>query len=114
VAGRTAVIPNAVSDQVRTTAAEPVAELANRRFALVVGDASPRKNLGFVIDLWPRVLAHDPDATLVVAGPQSWGPTEHGRAYAELVAGTTVPQTVADTDSDGSAERRLTGTGKSP
>jgi glycosyltransferase involved in cell wall biosynthesis len=85
VAERTTVIPLAVSNAFRDTEASPVDRLTDRPFALVVGDPSPRKNLGFVIDLWPHVLERDPEATLVVVGPPSWGPTEHGQAFDSLL-----------------------------
>jgi glycosyltransferase involved in cell wall biosynthesis len=63
----------------------PVPELAGRRFVLVVGDSSPRKNLALAFRLWPSVTAEHPDAVLAVVGPPSWGPSQLGAA-APLVA----------------------------
>jgi glycosyltransferase involved in cell wall biosynthesis len=85
-AGRTAAIPLAMSSGLRTAEPEPVGALLDRRFALVVGDTSPRKNLGLVVDLWSRVVAEHPDAVLAVVGPPSWGPSELGTGGAESVA----------------------------
>ena len=51
---------------------ELVSELQERRFALVVGDDSARKNLRFLVDLWPAVTAEHPDAVLAIVGPPSW------------------------------------------
>lgn len=87
---RSAVVPLATAPSLLTATAEPVPALAQRRFALVVGDASPRKNLGVVVDAWPQVLAAVPDAVLAVAGPPSWGRTEQGQRYRGLVASGTV------------------------
>lgn len=50
----------------------PVASLQDRRFALVVGDASARKNLRFLVGLWPAVTARHPDCELAIVGPPSW------------------------------------------
>jgi glycosyltransferase involved in cell wall biosynthesis len=86
VSGRTVVVPLAMSTDLRSAAPAPVESLQGRPFALVVGDPSPRKNLGFVIDLWPRVVGERPDAVLAVVGPPSWGPTEMGAAHESLVA----------------------------
>ena len=73
VAHRTAVVPLANASEGLTRAtATPIAELADRTFALVVGDSSRRKNLPFVVDAWPRVRRQVPDATLAVVGPPSW------------------------------------------
>ncbi len=85
-AGRTVAVPLAMSTGLRTARPEPVETLLDREFALVVGDTSPRKNLGLVVDLWPRVAAQRPGATLAVVGPPSWGPSELGTTGAASVA----------------------------
>ncbi|GAB3321572.1 glycosyltransferase family 1 protein [Geodermatophilus aquaeductus] len=90
VVGRTAAVPLAMSTGLRTADAEPVDALRDREFALVVGDASPRKNLGLVIDLWSSVVAERPGAVLAVVGPPSWGPSELGRTSSEMVGGGAV------------------------
>ena len=46
--------------------------LNNRRFALVVGDDSARKNLRFVVDLWPQVARAEPDLLLAIVGAPAW------------------------------------------
>lgn len=47
----------------------PVPGLDGRAFALVVGDLSPRKNIGFLVDLWPEVFAATNGLLLAVVGP---------------------------------------------
>lgn len=86
VAGRTSVVHHPDGSSLTSVDAEPVAELAGRPFALVVGDPSPRKNVGLVVDAWAQVRAEVPDAVLVVVGPDSWGPTDRGQAFAALAA----------------------------
>ncbi len=51
---------------------EPVPRLVDRRFALVVGDDSARKNLRFLTRLWPDVAAEHDDAMLAIVGPPAW------------------------------------------
>lgn len=53
-------------------AGEPVAQLADIPFALVVGDDSARKNLHLLVELWPSVTQRHPEAVLVIVGPPSW------------------------------------------
>lgn len=47
----------------------PVPELVGKPFALVVGDLSPRKNVGFLIELWPEIAAVADGLCLAVVGP---------------------------------------------
>ena len=63
------VVPNGMSNHLLSV--EPVApvELAHRRFALVVGDFSPRKNLALLTRIWKS--ASPAGLTLVVVGPDS-------------------------------------------
>lgn len=82
-ATKTTTVPLAMSSSLRDTAASPVARLAGKRFALVVGDVTQRKNVGTVVDVWPEVVARFPDAVLAVAGPPDWGPSDQGRRFAE-------------------------------
>ncbi len=63
------VVPNGMSNQLLNVAAVAPVELANRRFALVVGDLSPRKNLALLTRLWKS--ASPAELTLVVVGPDS-------------------------------------------
>lgn len=91
-AARAVVVPLAVSSSLQAAVSRPVQALAGRRFALVVGDASPRKNLGRVVDAWEQVSQADPDAVLAVVGPAGWGVDDRGSRYDALVArGAVVP-----------------------
>ena len=83
---RAAVVHLATSDSLRAVPPQPIAALAGRRFALVVGDSSPRKNLTTLMDAWAEVRAAVPDAVLAVAGPPSWGETAVGARFGQLVA----------------------------
>jgi glycosyltransferase involved in cell wall biosynthesis len=71
---KTVVAPNGLSRHLLDANTEPVPELAGTRFALVVGDLAPRKNVGLLLDIWDRVARESPDLRLVVlgnAGPRS-------------------------------------------
>jgi glycosyltransferase involved in cell wall biosynthesis len=81
---RAVVVPLAVSTSLAVAVPTPVAALARRPFALVVGDASPRKNLRFLTRLWPAVRARRPDLVLAVAGPAGWGVDDGLRELDEL------------------------------
>lgn len=83
---RARVVGLATSTALRTAVPREVPELRGRRYALVVGDPSPRKNLGLVVDVWPQVVREVPDALLAVVGPPSWGPTARGQQHEALVA----------------------------
>jgi glycosyltransferase involved in cell wall biosynthesis len=86
VAGRAVVIPNALSSTLTATPAAPIDPLEDRVFALVVGDRSHRKNLGFVAGLWPEVVARHPGAHLALVGPPGWGRDQALPGLEELVA----------------------------
>jgi glycosyltransferase involved in cell wall biosynthesis len=79
------VVPLAVSAGLTDATPEPVPRLAGERFAMVVGDASLRKNLRLAVDTWPRVRAALPGARLAVVGPKDWGRTNRGSAWEEQV-----------------------------
>jgi glycosyltransferase involved in cell wall biosynthesis len=70
---KTTVIPNGVSAGLLTGAATPVPAVADDRFALIVGDLSPRKNVAFALDLWDRIAEATGLVLLVVGdgGPGS-------------------------------------------
>jgi glycosyltransferase involved in cell wall biosynthesis len=92
VAARVSVVPLAKSRALASTAPTPVPALQGRRFVLVVGDASPRKNVGLVVDAWEGVVARDPEAVLVLVGPQGWGVDDRGARYDRLVSdGAVLP-----------------------
>jgi glycosyltransferase involved in cell wall biosynthesis len=68
VAGRAHVVPSAPSSSLTHVVARRVEALDGRSFALVVGDASPRKNLALLGRIWPAVRRQHPDAVLAVVG----------------------------------------------
>ncbi len=70
---KTVTVPLAISPRLLNGPAVPVPGLRENRYALVVGDSSPRKNLGLVIGEWQRVVDAVPGATLVIVGPPAWG-----------------------------------------
>lgn len=84
-ADRAAVVHLAASPALLNVRLREVPELAGRRFLLIVGDSSPRKNLALAFRVWPEVAAARPGATLAVVGPPSWGPSQL-RAAAPLLA----------------------------
>ena len=86
VSGRVVITPNAVAQDLEAATPEPVPVLENQRFALIVGDPSPRKNLPFVFDVWERVHQHHPDLVLVRVGPPGWGVHDVSPARARLLA----------------------------
>jgi glycosyltransferase involved in cell wall biosynthesis len=63
----------------------PVPELVGRAFALVVGDLSPRKNIGFLADLWPEIFATTHGLLLAVVGPDGARSRPTQRRVAKLV-----------------------------
>jgi len=86
VAGRTTAVPLASSNRLVAVAARPVDALAGRRFALIVGDALARKNIGLAVRTWPKVRAAHGDAVLVVVGPPTAGQAHFGAAWHGHVA----------------------------
>lgn len=92
VAPRVEVVPLAMSRALASAPPRPVSALQGRRFVLVVGDASPRKNVGLAVDAWEDVVARDPEAVLVLVGPQGWGVDDRGARFDRLVAdGSVLP-----------------------
>ncbi len=83
---RVVVAPNALSTSLSTAPPRPVDGLEGGRFALVVGDPSPRKNLPFVFEVWERVQRAVPDLRLVRVGPPGWGLDESSAARDRLLA----------------------------
>jgi glycosyltransferase involved in cell wall biosynthesis len=82
--GKTVIAANGLSRHLMDARSEPVPELAGTRFALVVGDLAPRKNVGMLLDIWPRVIAVDPDLRLVVLGNPGPHSAESGRRLLDL------------------------------
>lgn len=81
-----AVVPLATSAALRNSVPEPLPRLAGRTFALVVGDASPRKNLGVLLQAWETVASRRTGALLAIAGPPNWARTENDERFERLVA----------------------------
>ncbi|MDH4075755.1 MAG: glycosyltransferase family 4 protein [Acidimicrobiia bacterium] len=67
------VVPLAMASSLLEASSRPVPALDGRAFALVVGDLSPRKNVGYLLGLWPDVRRRVPDAHLAIVGPPGWG-----------------------------------------
>lgn len=83
-AERIAVVPNGIDPLFRPLPPEAVtawraARGLPERFVLAVGTLQPRKNLGVLLEAWPRLRAElaDPPA-LVIAGAPGWGDTDLG------------------------------------
>ncbi|WP_138734664.1 glycosyltransferase family 4 protein [Modestobacter excelsi] len=92
LASRAAVAPLATSPGLLGSAAVPVPSLVGRPFALVVGDASQRKNVAVVVSAWAQVVRRRPDAVLALVGPPAWGAEAYGPDHARLVAAGNVVQ----------------------
>ena len=91
-AARAEVVHLATSTSLRESVPRELPQLVGKRFALVVGDPTTRKNLRTVMAAWPAVRAVAPHAVLAIAGPPSWGTTDVGVLYDRLVAeGAVVP-----------------------
>jgi GT2 family glycosyltransferase/glycosyltransferase involved in cell wall biosynthesis len=52
------------------------AELAGRRYLLLVGTVEPRKNIGVAVESWDRLADDHPDLHLVVVGREGWQATD--------------------------------------
>ena len=92
LADRAVVTPQTTSPQLLESRAVPVPSLAGRPFGLVVGDASPRKNISVVVSAWAQVVRRRPDAVLALVGPPAWGSESYGPDHAALVAAGNVVQ----------------------
>lgn len=77
-ADRVAAVPLAASTALLEAPPEPAAALAGRTFALVVGDASARKNLRLAVRTWAAVREQVPGVVLAVVGPRPWGAEDTG------------------------------------
>ena len=89
--GKTRVVRLVGAGTLDHITASPVDALTGKRFALVVGDPSPRKNLRLLASIWPEVRAAVPDAVLAIVGPRGWGTVAGTEEIGELVsAGSAV------------------------
>ncbi|MCW2529028.1 MAG: glycosyl transferase group 1 [Pseudonocardiales bacterium] len=82
---RAEVVHLATSSTLRNAVPRGIPALTGKTFALVVGDASPRKNLRTVVTAWASVRARCPDAVLAMVAPPNWGRTVVGDDYQGLV-----------------------------
>jgi glycosyltransferase involved in cell wall biosynthesis len=90
-AAKTVVIPNALTRTLLDAHPAAVGALASTRFALVVGDLTPRKNVALLLDVWPAVAAATDGLVLAVVGHEGphadatratlLGLQEQGRAH---------------------------------
>ncbi|MEH3075713.1 MAG: glycosyltransferase family 1 protein [Quadrisphaera sp.] len=95
VAGRTSVVLSATSPALLQAHPTPVEVLAGRRFGLVVGDTTQRKNVATAVSAWARALRAHPehaDAVLALVGPPAWGTEAYGPDHAALAASGHVVQ----------------------
>lgn len=92
LAGRTAVAPLTTSPQLLESSVVVVPALAGRPFALVVGDASQRKNVAVAVSALARVARQRPDAVLALVGPPAWGAEAYGPDHAALLASGNLVQ----------------------
>ncbi|MCZ2830855.1 glycosyltransferase family 1 protein [Modestobacter sp. VKM Ac-2986] len=92
LAGRAAVAPLTTSPQLLDSVPVAVPALVGRPFALVVGDASQRKNVAVAVSAMARVVRRRPDAVLALVGPPAWGAEAYGPDHAALLASGNVVQ----------------------
>jgi glycosyltransferase involved in cell wall biosynthesis len=69
-APKTVVVPNGLSRGLLDAQAQPVTGLEGSRFALVVGDLTPRKNIGLLLRIWPEVFTRTDGLVLAVVGTE--------------------------------------------
>jgi glycosyltransferase involved in cell wall biosynthesis len=89
VAGRATVVPLAASE-LDHRGAKPPTELVGRSFGLVVGDALPRKNVGFLGTVWAEVVRARPEFQLVVLGIDETQLAGQGPEWRRLLDDKTV------------------------
>lgn len=83
---KTVVAPNGLSEKLVETQPRAVTGLVDTRFALVVGDLAPRKNVRMLLDLWPEVARTAADFRVVVLGHPGPQSAETTTRLAELEA----------------------------
>ena len=83
---KTLVAPNGLSLSLVDTPPVPVPGLVDGRFALVVGDLAPRKNVGFLLSIWDAIARAAPGFRLVVLGHPGPHSEETTRVLTELEA----------------------------
>lgn len=90
VSARSVVVPLAVSSALLDAAPQALPELVGRVFAVVVGDASYRKNLALLVDGWEQIRERVPEAILAIAGPSNWAGTSYGESFNRLTAAGSI------------------------
>jgi glycosyltransferase involved in cell wall biosynthesis len=83
---KTVVAPNGLSVSLVDVEPAPVPDLVDSRFALVVGDLAPRKNVGMLLGIWEQVARATEGFRLVVLGNPGPHSEETTRRLAELEA----------------------------
>lgn len=86
LADRATTVLSASSPHLLESTPTPVEPLVGRPFALVVGDASKRKNVSTVVSAWAQVVQRHPAAVLALVGPPAWGVEAYGPHHAALAA----------------------------
>jgi glycosyltransferase involved in cell wall biosynthesis len=81
---KTVIAPNGLSVELTSASAVPPIDKPSRRFALVVGDLSPRKNVSLLTDIWGRVTAGTGGLQLVAVGPDGWRGAQARRGLERL------------------------------
>lgn len=94
------VVPLATSTSLRSAHPVPVGSLRGRRFAMVVGDASPRKNLRTLVTAWSSYVARGGDVPLVIIGPPGWGTNDRGGAAFEALSAAGLVLTLGQIPDD--------------
>jgi len=92
LASRATTVLSTTSPHLLNSTPTPVEALAGRPFALVVGDASKRKNVSVVVSAWTQVVRRRPNAVLALVGPPAWGAEAYGPDHATLLASGSVVQ----------------------
>lgn len=81
---KTIVAQNGLSIELLTVAPRPPRTPPPGRFALVVGDLSPRKNVSLLVRIWERVAAATGGLHLVAVGPDGWRSAATRRGIEDL------------------------------
>lgn len=81
---KTVVAPNGLSATLVDVVPDPVPGLVDDRFALVVGDLAPRKNVGMLLGIWEQVARAADGFRLVVLGNPGPHSEETTRRLTEL------------------------------
>jgi glycosyltransferase involved in cell wall biosynthesis len=81
---KTVIASNGLSVELISASAVPPIDKPSRRFALVVGDLSPRKNVSLLTEIWDQVTARTDGLQLVAVGPDGWRGAQTRRGLEKL------------------------------